>query len=173
MENQNANNNLLENLPYQMVVVAIKQLLKQENGIEIFDTLLNIGDFRLIDYLFLAQNKKSLCLMRTRLWLRCLNSMGYDGQTNTFIPANRTFAGWHNLIIEYQKNVIDNCLYTSRVHDLIDCLREGNHLARFLLERLANLVTDPHEQAFLLGRQPIRDRIQLTNDTLSNNISSN
>jgi surface protein len=151
------------------IIVMIKQLLKQTDGIEIFDKLLNTPNFHLINCLFAAQNKKSLCLMRTRLWLIILSSMGYDGQSNIFIPTNRRFK-WSDSIIEYQRNVIDNYLYTSRVHDLIDCLREGDPLAGFLLQRLANrvIVTDPHERAFLLGRQPVQDRIQFTDDTLSN-----
>ena len=72
-----------------------------------------------------------------------------------------------NSIIEYQINVIDNYLYTSRLHD---CLRERDPLARFILERLAYRVTvrDPHERAFLLGRQPIHNRIQFRKDNLSN-----
>ena len=155
---------LLEILPKDILIVTLNSLLKQENGIEIFDSLFNIGNFNLIDCLFLAQNKKSLCLIRTRLWLNCLHSMGYDG--NTFILANKTFDWLENIIIDHQRNVIDNYLYTSRVHDLIDCLREGDPIARSLLERLAYRTTDPYEQAFLLGHQPVQDRIQFTDDNL-------
>ena len=168
--NTQDNLGLIENLPKDVLIVTLNRILKQENGIEIFDILFNIGNFNLIDCLFLAQNKKSLCLLRTRLWLRCLHSMGYDGLTNTFIDANKTFNWEDNLIIDHQQNVIDNCLYTSRVHDLIDCLREGNHLARSLLERLANRTTDLYEQAFLLGHQPVAHQIQFTNDDWRNNV---
>jgi hypothetical protein len=80
---------LLENVPKDVLIVTLNGILKQENGIEIFDSLFNIGNFKLIDCLFLAQNKKSLCLLRTRLWLRCLHSMGYDCLTNTFIFTKR------------------------------------------------------------------------------------
>ena len=52
------------------------------------------------------------------------------------------------------------------MHDLIDCLREGDPLARFLAYRVT--VRDPHERAFLLGRQLIHNRIQFRNDNLSN-----
>jgi surface protein len=154
----------LEHLPKDILIVTLNSLLKQERGIEIFDTLFNIGNFKLIDCLFLAQNKKSLCLIRTRLWLNCLHSMGYDCLTNTFILANKTFDWEDNLIIDHQQNVIDNYLYTSRVHDLIDCLREGDPIARSLLERLANRTTDPYERDFLLGHQPVVHQIQFTND---------
>ena len=160
---------LLEILPKDVLIVTLKRLLKKERGIEIFDILFNIDNFDLIDCLFLAQNKKSLCLMRTRLWLRCLDSMGYDGITNTFIDKRKTFDWLDNLIIDHQQNVIDNYLYTSRVHDLIDCAKEGDLIARFLLERLANqvTVTDDYEHTFLLGQQPDHDRIQFTNNNLS------
>ena len=160
----------LEHLPKDILIVTLNSLLKQERGIEIFDTLFNIGNFKLIDCLFLAQNKKSLCLIRTRLWLNCLHSMGYDCQSNRFNLANKTFNWLDNVIIEYQQNVIDNCLYTSRVHDLIDCLREGDPIARSLLERLANRTTDPYERDFLLGHQPVAHQIQFTNDDWRNNV---
>ena len=129
MEYQYVDGNFFRNMPYQNIIVMIKQLLKQTDGIEIFDRLLNTPNFHLINCLFAAQNKKSLCLMRTRFWLIILSSMGYDGQSNSFIPTNRRFT-WDNSIIEYQRNVIDNYLYTSRVHDLID-LREGYHIGEY------------------------------------------
>jgi surface protein len=167
MENvQDVDFNFFTRLPYQTIIEILKQLLNQENGIEIFDRLLNTPNFHLINCLFAAKNKKSLCLMNTRLWLLILSSMGYDGESNTFIPENRRFT-WDNSIIEYQRNVINQCLYTSRVHDLIDCLREGNQLAIFLLQRLENQSNDPYERNFLLGRQPIWDQIHHTNNTLS------
>ena len=160
----------LEHLPKDILIVTLNSLLKQEIGIEIFDTLFNIGNFNLIDCLFLAQNKKSLCLIRTGLWLRCLHSMGYDIITNTFNLANKTFDWENNLIIDHQQNVIDNYLYTSRVHDLIDFLREGDPIARSLLERLANRTTDPYERDFLLGHQPVAHQIQFTNYDWMNNV---
>ena len=156
--------NFFRDLPYQNIIVMLKQLLKQDDGIQIFDRLLNTQNFNLINCLFQAQpeNKKSLCLMNTRLWLIILSSMGYDGHSNTFIDTNKSFT-WDRSIIDYQRNVITQCLYTSRVHDLIDCLREGNQLAIFLLQRLANRTNDPYERNFLLGYQP---QIQHTNATL-------
>ena len=166
MDPQNQYNSFT-NLPYQTVIVILKKLLKQDDGIEIFDRLFNMHNYHIINCLLLAQNKKSLCLMDTRSWIMCLYSMGYDGELNTFNPENRRYI-WDKSNIAYQKNVIDNYLYTSRVHDLIDCLREGNQIARSLLQRLYNQTTDPYERAFLLGRQPVQDRIQFTNDTLSN-----
>jgi surface protein len=163
MEDQNDSVLQLAHLPKDILIVTLNSLLKQERGIEIFDILFNIGNFNLIDCLFLAQNKKSLCLIRTRLWLRCLHSMGYDCQSYRFNLANKTFDWLDNVIIEYQQNVINQCLYTSRVHDLIDCLREGNPIARSLLKRLANRTTDHHERMFLMGQQPT---IRLDNNRL-------
>ena len=150
----------LERLPYQTISVILQYLLDKENSI---DALLNIPNFNVIKCLLSLQNKKSLCLMNTRIWILVLYSMGYDGLTNSF--RSRTF-DWGDSIIEYQRNVIDKCLYTSRVHDLID-LREESAIARFLLERLYNRTTDHYERAFLLGRQPIEDRIQFTNNNVS------
>ena len=151
-----------------VIIKILKLDLESEDGIERLDTLLNIQNFKLINCLFQAQpkNNKSLSLMNTRLWLRILSSMGYS-RINNFNPANRKFE-WHDSIIEYQINVISNYLYKSRVHDLIDCLREGDRLAAFLLERLANQTTDTYERDFLLGRQPIQDIIQFRNDTFHN-----
>ena len=141
-------------LPYQTIIRMITPLLYQEDSIE-QDRLLNICNFKLINCVFMVlPENKNLSLMNTRLWLRILSSMGYDGQSNTFIPENRTFT-WDNSIIEYQRNVINQFLYTSRVHDLIDCLRrEGNHIARFLLIRLAQQTHDNNERMFLMGRTP-------------------
>ena len=166
MEDPDVNFNVFTHLPYQTIIVMIKQLLNQENGIEIFDRLLNTPNFNLIDCAFQAQpeNKKSLCLMNTRLWIIILYSMGYVGRTNTFSRANSTF-DWHDSIIAYQKNVIDNRLYTSRVHDLID-LREESQMARFLLRRLYTQTRDPYERAFLMGQPPANNRIRLGNNTL-------
>ena len=163
---EDPNFNVFTHLPYQTIIEILKPLLNQENGIEIFDRLLNTPNFNLIDCAFQAQpeNKKSLCLMNTRLWIIILYSMGYVGRTNTFSRANSTF-DWHDSIIAYQKNVIDNRLYTSRVHDLID-LREESQIARFLLRRLYTQTRDPYERAFLMGQPPANNRIRLGNNTL-------
>lgn len=40
---------LIEILPKDVLIVTLKRLLKEENGIEIFNNLFNIGDFNLID----------------------------------------------------------------------------------------------------------------------------
>ena len=165
MNNLTYFSNSLESLPYQTIEVILQNLLNQENSIEIVDALFNIPNFNVIKCLVSLQNKKSLCLMNTRIWILVLYSMGYNGRTNTFSSNRRTFE-WGDSIIAYQKNIIDNCLYTSRVHDLID-LREESQMARFLLRVLYNRAIDPYERAFLLGRQPIQDRIQFTNNNVS------
>ena len=55
--------NFFTDLPFTSVVVVLKQLLKQDDGIEIFDRLFNMHNYHIINCLLLAQNKKSLCLM--------------------------------------------------------------------------------------------------------------
>lgn len=156
--------NQLKNLPFPILVQIMRYLLKQQNGIEMYEILLNTTNFNIINCLFAAKNKPSLCLMNTRLWLIIINSMGYDSITNTF---NHRRLKWDDSIIEYQRKVITDCLYTSRVHDLIDYSREGNQLAIMLLQRLANRTTDRYEKNFLLGKQPARDRFQPTDDLLN------
>jgi surface protein len=88
----------------------------------------------------------------TLSWLYIINSMGFDRKTHTFDSSKR-FLEWDIETINYQKNIIDNLLYTSRVHDLLDLSREGNQLAEILLKRLADRTTDEYERRFLLGRE--------------------
>jgi len=150
------------NLPNEVITEILQRVLKDEGGIEKFDQLFNIGNFNLINCLFAAQNTKSLCLVNTRLWLNIIYSMGYNGIT--FQDEKRTFK-WDDSIIEYQRNVINNCLYTSRVHDLIDYAypsdeTKGDTLAIFLLKKLVLRTEDPYEIAFLSGQQPHKDRIK-------------
>jgi surface protein len=88
----------------------------------------------------------------TLSWLYIINSMGFDRETHTFDSSKR-FLEWDIETINYQKNIIDNLLYTSRVHDLLDLSREGNQLAGILLKRLADQATDEYESRFLLGKE--------------------
>ena len=152
----------LTNLPHQAITRILQKVLKEKDGIEKFDGLFNIANFNLINCLFAAQNTKSLCLVNTRLWLDIIYSMGYNGIT--FPPEKRMFK-WDETIIKYQKTVINNCLYTSRVHDLIDYAyprdeRKPDTLAIFLLKKLALRTKDSYEIAFLSGQQPDKDRIK-------------
>ena len=98
----------------------------------------------------------------TLSWLYIINSMGFDRETHTFDSSKR-FVEWGIETINYQKNIIDNCLYTSRVHDLLDLLREGNQLAEILLKRLADRETDEYERRFLLGKEKY---LSFTNESL-------
>ena len=88
----------------------------------------------------------------TLSWLYIINSMGFDREKHTF-DSSKSFLEWEIENINYQKNIIDNCLYTSRVHDLLDLSRQGNQLAGILLERLTDRATDEYERRFLLGRE--------------------
>jgi surface protein len=151
----------LEHLPPPLIIKILKRVLEDENDIERIDILLNIQNFKIIDCLFQIQ-PKLLSLMNTRLWLRILSSMGYSGRNHFNTPT--TFE-WHSSVIEYQRNLITRRLYRNRVHDLIDCVREGNPMARFLLQRLYIRAIDPVEREFLSGRQ---QRIQPRNDTFHN-----
>jgi surface protein len=88
----------------------------------------------------------------TLSWLYIINSMGFDRKTHTFDSSKR-FLEWDIETINYQKNIIDNLLYTSRVHDLLDLRRQGNQLAGILLKRLVDRTTDEYESRFLLGKE--------------------
>ena len=88
----------------------------------------------------------------TLSWLYTINSMGFNRETHSFDYSKR-FLEWKIENITYQKNIIDNLLYTSRVHDLLDLSRQGNQLAGILLKRLADQVTDKYEYNFLLGKE--------------------
>jgi len=151
----------LERLPPPLIIKILKRVLEDEDDIERIDILLNIQNFKIIDCLFQIK-PKLLSLMNTRLWLIILSSMGYSGRNHFNTPT--TFE-WHPSVIAYQRNLITRCLYRNRVHDLIDCVREGNPMARFLLQRLYIRAIDPVEREFLSGRQ---QRIQPRNDTFHN-----
>jgi surface protein len=88
----------------------------------------------------------------TLSWLYIINSMGFNRETHTFDSSKR-FLEWDIETINYQKNIIGNLLYTSRVHDLLDLWRQGNQLAGILLKRLADQATDEYEYNFLLGKE--------------------
>jgi surface protein len=88
----------------------------------------------------------------TLSWLYTINSIGFNRETYTFDSSKR-FLEWDIENINYQKNIIDNCLYTSRVHDLLDLRRQGNQLAGILLKRLVDRTTDEYESRFLLGKE--------------------
>jgi len=53
--------NFFSGLPCETLIEILKQLLNQENGIEVFDRLLNTQNYKLIDCAFQAQpeNKKA------------------------------------------------------------------------------------------------------------------
>lgn len=161
MNFQGVNLDNLEHLPPPLIIKILKRVLEDEDDIESIDILLNIQNFKIIDCLFQIK-PKLLSLMNTRLWLIILSSMGYSGRNNFNTPT--TFE-WHTSVIAYQINLISRYLYRNRVHDLIDCVREGNPMARFLLQRLYSRATDPVEREFLSGRQ---QRIQPTNNTFHN-----
>ena len=88
----------------------------------------------------------------TLSWLYIINSMGFDRKNHTFDSSKR-FLEWEIENINYEKNVINKCLYTSRVHDLLDLSSQGNQLAGILLKILADRSTDEYERTFLLGKK--------------------
>ena len=122
-------------------------------------------------------NKTNPDVVSTLSWLYVINSMGFDREKHTFDYRKR-FLEWKIEDIFYQTNIIQKCLYTSRVHDLLDLLRQGNQLAGILLKRLADRTTDEYERRFLLGRQKylsftdesLRDYLKRENTQDSNQI---
>lgn len=109
------------------------------------------------------ESKSILSLMNTRFWLDIIGSMGYNILNNRFETENSLF-DWNISIIDYQQDVIDHFLYTSRVHDLIELSIEGNKLALTLLQRLKDQTDDDYEYDFLSGKNI--DQITVTNKTL-------
>ena len=105
----------------------------------------------------------------TQLWLNDIDSMGFFNRENhtfepkTHFPDQKEF--------NYQKNVIDKCLYTSRVHDLRELSVKGNILhkilAKILLKKLADLTDDKDERNFLLKPEKYT---RFTNETLRKRI---
>ena len=120
------------------------------------------NDFKWATY---QESKSILSLMDTSSWLDIISSMGY--LNNRFEAANALFE-WNISIINYQQNVIDQLLYTSRVHDLIELSIQGNQLALSLLQRLKDQTDDEYEYDFLSGKNI--DQITVTNDTIRNYI---
>ena len=76
---------------------------------ELYSSLLNSKNMRIVEHVFNSMNTKSLDLMDTHSWIQfTINMLKQDDFSKT------------SAIYVYQMNVLSNCLYKNRVHDLLD-----------------------------------------------------
>ena len=156
--------------PEKLKIIAVKSLLKEEDGIEQFERLLNLeSNYYLLNYAFEVIGIRSLDMLNTRLWLTITVSM-----------LNSEFEWWYEEIYEYQMRVLDEYLYKRRVHDLLEIISEDTELSvharriininaiklgRMLLRE--NLKDPVNHQDFIFLSGGMKDKIiKLTNETL-------
>jgi surface protein len=132
----------LTNLPREIIIEIFKSMLNIEGGVDSFYSFINSGSYELIMPALNAGGINSFNLMDTKLWCHVLFSIGYDFENDTFI--DNPLLPWKKNMIDSQKKVIENFLYTSRVHDLLEiCSNQGENpiyraMANSLLEKLYN-----------------------------------
>jgi surface protein len=132
----------LTNLPREIIIEIFRSMLNIEGGVDSFYSFINSGSYELIMPALNAGGINSFNLMDTKLWCHVLFSIGYDFENDTFI--DNPLLPWKKNMIDSQKRVIENCLYTSRVHDLLEiCSNQGENpiyqaMANSLLEKLYN-----------------------------------
>ena len=180
----------LQTLPHALVIQIIESMFTQnlEDGSIAINAIINSGYFKLINAM-LKNNINMMCFMRTRLWLRMVLTMGYNLDDGTF--TDEKSLPWESEIIESQKIVINDCKYTSRVHDLLDMF-QGNptkpqRIINFLritksrtgaeigLSRMADLLlwkmyeneTDSYGKKFLRGLKRV---LPETDETITTSI---
>ena len=130
----------LTNLPREIMIEIFRSMLNIQGGVNHFNSFLNSGSYELIIPALNAGGINSFNLMDTKLWCRVLFSLGYDFENDIFI--DNPLSPWRKLMIDSQKRIIENCLYTSRVHDLLEiCSNQGEDpiyiaMANSLLEKL-------------------------------------
>lgn len=83
----------------------------RRNDIYIYTLFLNSQNERIIRHLFNVTDAKFLHRIDTRLWILFIINM-FDFE--------------YTSIYHYQMNVLRNCLYKNRVHDLLDISLEEN-----------------------------------------------
>jgi len=180
----------LRTLPHPLILQIMESMFAQnlEDGSIAINAIINSGYFKLINAM-LKNNINMICFMRTRLWLRMVLTMGYNLDDGTF--TNEKSLPWDSEIIESQKTAINECQYTSRVHDLLDMF-QGNptkpqRILNFLritksrtgaeigLSRMADLLlwkmyeneTDSYGKKFLRGLKRV---LPETNETIKTSI---
>ena len=131
--------------PEKLKIIAVKSLLKEEDGIEQFERLLNLeSNYYLLNYAFEVIGKTSLDMLNTRLWLRITISM-----------LNREFdEWWSEEIYEYQMRVLDEYQYRRRVHDLLEIISEDSELSVHA-QRIINM------HITKLGRVILREKVEV------------
>ena len=173
----------LMSLPSGILVQIIESLFEQNlpDGSMAIDSIINSGYFPMTN-IVMSLNKRVFSFMKTNVWLRMLLTMGFNLEDGTF--TKQKMLPWNDEIIELQRFDIEECNYTSRVHDLLDFKPKKkskffrllsftgdktslSRMAELLLMRMYDKETDPFGKNFLLGKVKI---VQETNESIRRHI---
>ena len=102
-----------------ILVQIMKSMFEQNlpDGSLAIDSLINSGYF-VITNAVMRSNNLIFSFMKTNVWLRMILTMGYNLDDGTF--TKEKMLPWDDEIIESQRVAIEECKYTSRIHDLLD-----------------------------------------------------
>lgn len=165
-----------------ILVQIMKSMFEQNlpDGSLAIDSLINSGYF-VITNAVMRSNNLIFSFMKTNVWLRMILTMGYNLDDGTF--TKEKMLPWDDEIIESQRVAIEECKYTSRIHDLLDFYpkkkrsffkfhRTGDktsmsRMAELLLQRMHDKETDPYGKKFLSGKVKV---VQETNESIRRHI---
>lgn len=147
----------LSSLSSNTIIMILQTLIEQEDDSNTTITnLINIPQFRSLIVSINDKQNISVCrlsLLNTSSWIRAIFRMGYDHSKNIFSDDGKQFSLiWGEKIIENQKKIITEKLYTSRVHDLIDIIKTEeipSHIKIIATKLLDNLDITPETQILL------------------------
>jgi hypothetical protein len=134
-------------LPENAIIRIIQMVLQDETSSS--SSNLANSSIRMINIMIMTDPSKVKIVdfIDTRMWIQLLISLGVFDNRDT---------KWCDTIKEYINIYINENRYTSRVHDLIDILK--NDVSRFmrdyaqkLLDKLITHSSDPEERRFLRG----------------------
>ena len=177
----------LLSLPEAIIVQIIESMFEQNlpDGSMAVDSLINSEYFPMTN-IVMSSNKHVFSFMKTNVWLRMLLTMGFNLDDGTF--TKEKILPWNDEIIKSQRLDIEECKYTSRVHDLLDFFGEYpkkkkgffkalfsrtgdktslSRISALLLKRMHNKETDPYGKKFLRGKVKV---VQETNESIKRHI---
>lgn len=135
-------------LPANAIIRILQMVLQDETDTSQFN-LTNKGSIRIINFMIMTDPSKVKIVdfIDTRIWIQLLIRLGIFDNRDT---------KWCDTIKEYINLYINERRYTSRVHDLIDILKNDvssfmRDYSRALLDKLRTYSSDPEEHRFLRG----------------------
>ena len=150
------NSFIYQNLPDEIFIKIIKMLFEHfpEEASESISSLMIVlskfGNMKLINTILQAEEPKHVFnLLSTDIWVRVIVSMGF----NSLFQDKKTF--WNKKSVNYQKKYVNECIYTSRAHGLLDLLDHSDKImrktARVLLDKLMKVEPTKEGKDFLRG----------------------